>query len=231
MRAEPYRESLRAVRTLFGDQAKDLVFLGSCVLGLYSRPSGGAFRSTIDADAASTVMPWSTQEKRLADMCSSGLLLPDPEIACRYHLVGKNIAVDVLSPEGKNVGNVTDWFRRAIARASDFDLGGGAMIRAVTPPYFLALKLEAWADRGRDPMTDKDAEDIVAVATEVLDLPEQIHAEGIAPGIAALWSAALMRHDLTTDDLSELVTYHLHPNDAAEEDRVLTSLRCSANGA
>ena len=231
MRGGQYRESMRAVVETFGAGSADFVFLGSCVLGLYSRPTGGTFRRTIDADVASTVTPWSIQAKRLADLCSRGVVEPDERIACRYHLPGKNIAVDVLSPEGMNVGNITDWFLRAIAQAATFTLDGGTQIRAVTPPYFLALKLEAWADRGRDAQTDKDAEDIIAVATEVADLADRVRDAGLAPGISALWLAALQHHGLGVEDLSELVQWHLHPIDAAEEDRVVEALVRCARGA
>ena len=231
MRGQQYRSAIRSVVATFGDGAQDFIFLGSCVLGLYRRPSGGTFRQTIDADVVSTVTPWSKQQKRLADMCTRGVLDPDERITCRYHIRGENIAVDVLSPEGKNVGNITPWFLRSIAHPETFALEDGVRVRAVAPPYFLALKLEAWADRGEDPMTDKDAEDIVAVATEVLDLAESVHRQGIREGIRDLWEDALENHDLNIGDIPEIVRCHHHPIDAAEEDRVVETLTRCARGA
>lgn len=231
VRGDQYREAMRVVVETFGSDSRAFVFMGSCVLGLYSRPSGGPFRQTIDADVVSTVTPWVIQEKRLADLCSREVLVPDEKIACRYHIQGANIAVDVLSPEGKNVGNVTEWLRRAVARAEIFHLSHDTELRAVTPIYFLGLKLEAWRDRGEDARSDKDAEDIVAVATEVPDLAEQVSREGAQDDLRDLWRAALAEQALTIDDLAELVSWHLHPDDAAEEERVLASLIRIARGA
>lgn len=231
MRARQYRDAISSVLSAFGAGAQDFVFLGSCVLGLYRRPTGGTFRQTIDADVASTVKPWSIQQKRLADLCSLGVLEPDERITCRYHIRGQNIAVDVLSPEGKNVGGISAWFLRAVAHPETFILDDRARVRAVSPPYFLGLKLEAWADRGEDPLTDKDAEDIVAVATEVHDLSDRVRREGICDGIRELWANALTRHDLDVEDIGELVRCHLHPVDAAEEDRVVETLVRCARGA
>lgn len=230
MRGDQYRDAMRTVMKTFGSGADDFVFIGSCVLGLYMRPAGAPFRPTLDADVVSTVTPWVIQEKRLADLCSRGILEPDERIACRYHIRGMTVAVDVLSPEGKNVGSITEWLLRAVARAETFALDGDTRMRAVTPPYFLALKLEAWRDRGQDAQTDKDAEDIVALATEVSDLAVQVSRENLGPGIRDLWSAALARHDLAIEDIPELVSWHLHPVDAAEEERVVESLLRCARG-
>lgn len=231
VRGEHYRDAIRAVLAVFGPDAGDFVFLGSCVLALYMRSEGGPFRPTIDADVVSTVRPWTVQQQRLSRLCERNILSPDEKLLCRYHLTGQNIAVDVLSPEGMNIGNITDWFLRAIENASAFALGDGIVVRAVTPPYFMALKLEAWTDRGEDVRSDKDAEDVVAVATEVRDLVALVREAGIEAGIADLWRRALDKHQLTVDDLRDLASYHLHPIDAAEEDRVVETLTRCARGA
>lgn len=231
LRGEHYRDAIRAVLQAFGSDSSDFVFLGSCVLSLYMRPQGGPFRPTIDADVVSTVRPWTVQQQRLSRLCERSILIPDEKLLCRYHLPGQNIAVDVLSPEGMNVGGITEWFLRAISRAGSYSLGDGVFIRAVTPPFFMALKLEAWADRGEDVRSDKDAEDVVAVGTEVRDLVAMVREAGIDAGIAELWQRALHKHQLTVDDLRDLVSYHLHPVDAAEEDRVVETLVRCARGA
>lgn len=231
VRGQQYRSAMRAVVEVFGPSADDFVFLGSCVLGLYMRAAGAPFRPTIDADVISMTKPWVLQEKRLATLCESGLLVPDEKVLCRYHLPGRGVAVDVLSPDGRNVGNITEWFLRAAARAGAYSLDDGTRIHAVTPPYFLATKLEAWADRGTDALSDKDAEDIVALATEVLDLADQVRLEGISEGIAALWCGAFEARSVTVEDMPELVRAHLHRIDAAEEDRVVATLVRCARGA
>src|SRR5262245_10468627 len=52
-----------------------------------------------------------------------------PHEAANWH----GIAVDVLSPDGMNVGNVTRWLLMAASRASRYSLSAELHVRAVTP--------------------------------------------------------------------------------------------------
>jgi hypothetical protein len=104
---------------------------------------------------------------RRADMCSRDVLSPDAEMQCRYRIRGTDIHLDVLSPEGFNVGGVNPWFARAAEAARPFDVGAARTVMAVTPPYFLATKLVAFEDRGPNAQSSKDVEDIVTLAVEV----------------------------------------------------------------
>ncbi len=93
----------------------------------------------------------------------------------------------MLSPAGFNVGGVNPWFDRAAQRARAYDVGEGRTVMAMTPPYFLTTKLVAFADRGPDAQSSKDAEDIVTLLVEVPDLVDQVDAEGLRAEVKALW--------------------------------------------
>ena len=166
MRGEALREAIRVVVDTFGSDAQHFVFLGSCVLGLYARPVGAPFRATKDVDCISDRKPWAVQQGILNDMVARKTLEPDPAVACRYAIHGTDVQVDVLSPEGMNVPT-TAFFGVAADHAQNYDAGKGVRVRAVTPAYFLALKLEALCDRAKDLESATDMEDIVALAVEV----------------------------------------------------------------
>jgi hypothetical protein len=117
MRGEAQRAAIRAVLDAFGEDAHAFVFVGGCTLGLYARKTGAPLRVTKDVDCISTLSPWVLQEKRLAEMCRRGILRPDRELQCRYRIQGTEVDVDVLSPEGFNVGGVNPWFGEAAQRA------------------------------------------------------------------------------------------------------------------
>jgi predicted nucleotidyltransferase len=185
---------------------------------------------TKDVDCISTVSPWVLQEKQLAEMCSRDLLMPDVDVQCRYHICGTDVDVDILSPEGFNVGGVNPWFVRAAARARPYDAGEGRTVMAVTPPYFLTTKLVAFADRGPDAQSSKDAEDIVVLAVEVFDLAAQVDAEGLRADVAALWARALDKHHVTVTDLPDLVDWHLDRRDAEHRTRVAATLTSLVRG-
>ena len=133
-RGEAHVQAILRVVAVFGADADHFVFVGGCVLGLYARSIGAPLRVTTDVDCISTVKPWIVQEHRLAELCTRGVLVPDPSIQCRYRIVGTEIDMDIMSPDGFNVGGVNPWFRRAAERAAEYRFGP-VVVRAVTPPY------------------------------------------------------------------------------------------------
>lgn len=231
VRNAAHLRAIQAVLAALGAHADHLVFVGGCVLGLYARPSGGPLRMTEDVDCISALVPWSLQAKILADLCQAGVLIPDEAFTCRYKIPGQGVVVDVLSPEGFNVGGVNPWFARAVERAGKYPIGGGQLVRAVTPPYFLATKLVAFESRGPDAQSSKDAEDLVALAVEVSTLLDDVRAESMIDDVARLWRLALEKYGLTTADLPDLVAWHLHRRDRPQEARVVELLTRLATGS
>ncbi len=73
------------------------------------------------------------------------------------------------------------WYEEAIQQASEVALPSGTIIRVVSPAYFLATKLEAFAGRGKGDYFSHDLEDIVFVMenrnrliVELMDSPERL---------------------------------------------------------
>ena len=230
MRGQEHRAAIVAVLDAFGRDSRHFVFVGGCVLGLYARPTGAPLRATKDVDCISMMSPWVLQEKALAEMCTRGVLSPDAKVQCRYRIRGTGVDVDVLSPEGFNVGGVNPWFERAARCARAYDAGHGRMAMAVTPPYFLATKLVAFEDRGPDAQSSTDAEDIVTLAVEVVDLVEQVEVAKIRVEIVELWSRALLKYALSLADLPDLIDWHLDQRDAERRQQVVESLSTLARG-
>jgi predicted nucleotidyltransferase len=237
MRNAEHVRKIRAVVAAFGEHAEHFVFVGGCVLGLYARAEGAPLRMTEDVDCISSLSPWVRQEKILAELCQAGVIEPDESLQCRYRIgatvvvdEGATVVVDVLSPEGANVGGVNPWFARAAARAARYEIGEGEAVGAVTPPYFLVTKLVAFADRGPDAQLSKDAEDIVALAVEVPSLVEEVEAEGLRDDVAALWERVFDKYGLARSDLADLVDWHLDRQDGAHRDRVIDTLAHLAGG-
>ncbi len=225
MRGAAQIGAIRSAAQVLGDVRAQLVFLGGCVLGLYARPRGTGLRTTDDVDCMSTVVPWVRQERLLADLCSRRILVPDMERQYRYSVAETGLVIDVLSPDGMNIGGGDAWLRAAADHAAEFDVGGGETIRAVTPPYFLALKLSAFIDRGADVLSSKDMEDIVFLAVEVDGLVAQVESAGIGDDVRRLWHKALAKHQLDERDLPDLVDAHLGAEDRICRDEVVEVLR------
>jgi hypothetical protein len=67
------------------------------------------------------------------------------------------------------------WQGAAIPHAIPRELPSGATIRAVSPPYLLATKLEAFKGRGnRDFLASRDFADIIAIVDGREDLVDEV---------------------------------------------------------
>jgi predicted nucleotidyltransferase len=215
---------------VLGEVRDKLVFLGGCVLGLYAAPKGSPLRVTDDVDCLSTVQPWALQLDLLARLCRDGVLTPDLKHAQRYRVRDTGLVIDVMSPDGMNVPRDT-WLRRAADNHRLYPLGDGSDVRAVAPGYFLALKLQAFLDRGNDFASAKDMEDIVFVAAEVPDLVDDVEASRIAGEIRALWNEAFEKHNLSLADLPDIVDGHIGSQERARMHEVIATLQALATKA
>jgi hypothetical protein len=209
---------------------EELVFLGGCVPAFYARPTGAPIRATKDVDCMSTMTPWILQEEMLARLCAFGKLVPDFETQFRYQVPDTDLVIDVMSPDGFNIGGGTRSMREAAEHAARHVLPDGRTVRVVTPPYFVLLKLAAFLDRGPDLISAKDMEDLVFMAVEVDDLSDQVRRAGLSSAVEAQWREVFVRHSINVADLLDLVEYHLHPEDGGRRDRAVATLAALAKG-
>ena len=69
------------------------------------------------------------------------------------------------------------WYPLAVATAVPYRLAAGRSIRLVTAPLFIATKLEAFRDRGReDYVASHDLEDVVTVIDGRAELIDEVRA-------------------------------------------------------
>ena len=92
---------------------------------------------------------------------------------CRYQLADGQ-KVDVLPQDPEILGFSNRWYPEAFQSAATYHLPSGRAIRAITPLYFLATKLEAFEHRGKGDFRSKDIEDITLVLYENPGVIEQL---------------------------------------------------------
>ena len=84
-------------------------------------------------------------------------------VICRWHHSG-GLILDAMPSEPGILGFDNRWHGAAIPHAIARELPSGATIRAGSPPYLLATKLEAFKGRGRDDLlASRDFGDVIAV--------------------------------------------------------------------
>lgn len=131
---------------------------------LVDHPELTEFRRTKDVDViveAVTYPEYAALEERLR---LAGLEHDTSEGAplCRWLVDG--CRVDIMPKAPANLGMNTKWFPEVLHHAMNTDLGEGCFAMVVTPPLFLATKLEAFKDRGKgDFYASHDLEDIITL--------------------------------------------------------------------
>lgn len=199
---------MRAVCAALGEDARHVVFVGSCVLGLYAhdRPEGAPLRTTRNVSCIATgPLP----EARVRLVAVEG-------VPSRYRIEGTAYLVDLVG--------VVPSLAKAAARAKRYDCGEGVEVRALRPGYLLATKLAAFEERGHDVRSSVDCEDIVTLAVEIEDLAGHVEAERLQEGVAAAWRRVFDRFGFAVADLEDLVDGHLDPREAEHHARVLATL-------
>ena len=95
---------------------------------------------------------------------------------CRW--IYGDTTVDILPIREDVLGWRSKWFGEALSAAKTTDCGGG-QVNVVSPPYFVALKLEAFEERGHgDFLCSTDFEDVICLFNGRDSIAEEIAADG-----------------------------------------------------
>jgi predicted nucleotidyltransferase len=165
---------IKAVHTALQELAQDVVFIGGATVSLYSTRPETETRPTDDVDIVVEVIhhrEYAAIEKKLrlkgfVNDVESGVI-------CRYTV--KGITVDVMPTNEEILGFANKWYLEAFASSIPVELGEGITVRIFSGPYFIATKLEAFADRGENEgRFSSDFEDIVHVLNHRHSIWEEI---------------------------------------------------------
>lgn len=171
-------EQLELAGILLGEMTDELVFIGGASIGIWITDpiTASALRTTEDVDVvaeASGLYERRQVEKRLLN---KGFSL-DQKMAIRYQHRETGLVLDVLPSDVPEAGFSSAWFRPAFDSSVLRKLPSGLSLRFASPPYLLALKMDAFLDRGqRDAIASKDLEDIVALVGGRRELIDEVGA-------------------------------------------------------
>lgn len=151
------------------------VFVGGSATGLLitdaARPP---VRATKDVDVIAELASLVSYYQLQGELKRIGFQ-EDPEVTCRWRI--GDLKVDVMPTKEVGLGFSNRWYPRAAQQATRYRLPSGAEIRLVSPPLFVATKLEAFHGRGNgDYGASHDMEDIVTVVDGRPELATEIAA-------------------------------------------------------
>lgn len=158
---------LRQVAEALGPEFREQVaFVGGCTTGMlltdtFTREQ---VRSTDDVDLIISVMTYAALQTFKETLKAQGFKEPSPmdqDMPICAMKLGE-LRVDLMPDHDKVLGFSNRWYRQALESAEPVPLGDDLTIRVVTPPLFVATKLEAYKGRGEgDSLASHDIEDIL----------------------------------------------------------------------
>jgi hypothetical protein len=97
---------------------------------------------------------------------------------CRWQYQG--LLLDVMPLDAKILGFSNRWYADALHTAAKVRLRGGLTLRAITAPYFLGTKIEAFRGRKRgDYFASHDLEDFITVVDGRTSLLDEVEAASV----------------------------------------------------
>lgn len=83
-------------------------------------------------------------------------------VVCRFKIQG--ITVDIMPTNDPSIGFTNIWYPEGFKNALSHQIDERCTVKILSPPYFIATKLEAYKDRGKNNgRTSKDFEDIIYI--------------------------------------------------------------------
>lgn len=164
---------------------------------LVTDKSADAIRVTKDVDVMMNICTRSEYHLADAELERRGFRHDTREGApiCRWIL--DDLTVDVLPIREDVLGWNSRWFGEALAAADTITLGSRS-VRVVSAPYFVALKLEAFEERGKkDFLASTDFEDVICLFNGRESLVGEIMAcENLRMGLATKFKDYLANPEL-----------------------------------
>lgn len=186
-----------------------MVFIGGAVISLYTDdPAADEIRPTKDIDMTinlANYAAWAKMQERLAELN----FYPDPQgqSICSYKFA--DIAIDIMPAEGSGIGVSNKWYKPGFKYLQEVTLPDGIKINILSSAHFLATKLEAFKDRGKnDFYGSHDFEDIIYLLDNRTTIAEEIvNADKDVNVYIKAELTAFKNHP----QAHEILAMHLHP--------------------
>lgn len=174
--ADPNIELLARVAEALGDLRERLVFVGgSATALLITDPAAPPVRATHDVDAVAAIVSLADYHRLGEALRVRGFLQTLEEGEPPYRWTFAGMKLDVMPTDATVLGFSNRWYEPAMQTAATVQLREDLAIRLVTPAYFVATKLEAFEDRGKnDYLASHDLEDVLSVVDGRPELVEEL---------------------------------------------------------
>lgn len=158
-------EALTIIAYRLEELCNEVTFVGGCVIGLLITDKAAPdVRFTVDVDCIINIITKHNYYKLSEKLRKKGFKeIPfDNHPLCRWDCDG--ILLDIMPTDESILGFSNRWYKDALLSAISKKINNSIYIKIISAPYFLATKLEAFKDRGKqDFLLSHDLEDILSL--------------------------------------------------------------------
>lgn len=157
------RVRIGAVANALGALKDKVVFVGGATISLYAEKPVLEIRETDDVDVIVEILNYAERVKLEEQLREIGFTNDiESGIVCRYQING--ITVDIMPTNDPSIGFENIWYPDGFKQAIDYSIDTRCTVKILSPPYFIATKMEAFKSRGKgNGRTSHDFEDIIFV--------------------------------------------------------------------
>jgi len=154
---------IKAVSNALKELNEKIVFVGGATISLYPDRPVFEVRPTDDVDVIIEILNYHDRVKLEEKLRAIGFTNDiESGVICRYKIHG--IIVDIMPTNDPSIGFTNKWYPEGFEKAVNYEIDESNIIKILSAPYFIATKLEAHKDRGKnDGRTSQDFEDIIFV--------------------------------------------------------------------
>jgi len=211
--------AIKKVAKTLGDLNDNVAYVGGAVVSIYADdPAADEVRPTKDVDITLEIASFAELTRIQEQLADKGIFpAREEKIMCRFNCEG--VLLDVMATREVGWAQANEWFEPGFKHLESVDLDENQTIKILSVAYFLASKFTAYHDRGKDPRTSHDFEDIIYVldnrvnlVNDILDAPEDVR--------KYLVNEFSMLVDV---GMEEAVLCHLEPDSQFERHELLIS--------
>jgi predicted nucleotidyltransferase len=191
---------------------KDVIYVGGAIVSMYVTDEGAEQpRPTKDIDISVRINSY-TQMDDLREKLASKKIYPAPTETILYRYNYEDILIDFIPFEATPLGPTNSWLKPGFDKAITTTIGI-TEIKILPVSIFLATKWEAFKNRGTDPRTSHDFEDIIYVIDNNLSLVADV---AMADKKVQIFLKEMSREILSHSSLVEIIECHINPYTANE---------------
>ena len=197
----------------------EVIYVGGAVISLYVTDQGAELpRPTKDIDISVQVSTYSQMEQLRIKLAAKNIY-PAPTETVMYRYSFGDITIDFIPFEATPLGPTNRWLKPGFRKAYPVKIGD-ATIKILPASLFLATKWEAHKNRGGDPRTSHDFEDIIYVIDNNIEIVQDIkHTEKDVQEFLKSMSIEILSHS----SMNEIIECHLNPYTMEERSKFIIS--------